>query len=171
MYMHPSRHFPLWPARKMVFFESFICQAFSLKLAGYCPRSFFRIRTVGNYPAMLNGPAWKETKGNETCLTDVLTIWLRKKFELFINFLFVCVWKIRSKDQAVIEFFFFLFCQRKVGHTTVIGLRETLSMVATGQEMVISGEKMFKVRIKSRRIILSQEKLMPWRKSGKIEII
>ena len=61
----------------------------------------------------------------------------------------------------MIEFFFFLFCQRKVGHTTVIGLRETLSMVATGQEMVISGEKMFKVRIKSRRIILSQEKLMP----------
>ena len=71
----------------------------------------------------------------------------------------------------MIEFFFFLFCQRKVGHNTVIRLRETLSRVATGQEMVISGEKMFKVRTQSGRINSSQEKLIPWRKSGKIEII
>lgn len=43
-----------------MFFKSFISQAGSVMLAGYGPCFFLsvnlRVRTVGQYPAMLNGP-------------------------------------------------------------------------------------------------------------------
>ena len=87
-----------------MFFKSFITQAGSLVLAGYGPCSFLsvnlRVRTVGQYPAMLNGPRLRvfnnlmgitiagiTTKRN--FLND-LTASLRKEFESFIYF-FICL--------------------------------------------------------------------------------
>lgn len=101
MYMYPSRHCRLWPTRTTVFFKSFMFQAVSLKLAGYCPCSFFvrkfaiknlAISSHVEWPSLrvlnnLMGIAVITSKRN--FLNDQ-TISLRKDFEAFIYF-FICL--------------------------------------------------------------------------------